>query len=205
MGLHIGGRGVSGLRYGGRDAVEARLNGAAVWPDAPPDPWPTKPYLYLRNGERIEVMEGAYTPVPQYEPGGRVFISPGATCSLLYPDTRSPGASLTYELQSGAKLVYTADDAFRGYDKNGALLALDQPLPDYPGAYNLSLFYAYADDLLIMGFWWSYPDYIRVNRKAASGVPGYGTVLVDDTYYGLTDYYLGMLHDFAMALTGGSQ
>lgn len=34
MGMHIGGRNVTGLRIGGRDALGARLNGFAVWPDA---------------------------------------------------------------------------------------------------------------------------------------------------------------------------
>ena len=31
MGLHIDGRNVAGLRFGGRNAVEAKLNGAIVW------------------------------------------------------------------------------------------------------------------------------------------------------------------------------
>ena len=209
MGLHIGGSNVAGLRFGGRAAAEARLNGSVVWPDTPPvpvDPWPTRPYLLLRSGERIQVMEGTYTPVPQYEPGGRVLISSGATCSLLYPDTRSAGADLLYELESGAKIVYTHSDGyFRAYDRNGTLQVLDQSLPDYPGAYNLSLFYAYAGETLLMGFWYSTPTYMRVDRKAASGVPGHGTAIRNDTYYGLTDENLAMLHDFAMALTGGSQ
>ena len=209
MGLHIGGNSVTGLRFGGREAAEAKLNGALVWPDTPPgpvDPWPTKPYLRLRNGEQVRVMEGTYDPHgPSYDPGGMVRIPAGASCSLLYPDTRSAGVDLLYELQNGAKITYTAGDAFRAYDRNGTLLALDQPLPDYPGTYNLSLFYTYAGDLLIMGFWYSTPTYLRVDRKASSGVPGQGTALRSDTYYGLTDYYLGVLHDFAMALTGGSQ
>lgn len=175
-----------------------------VWEREPPDPWPTKPYLYLTNGQRIKVMEGTYDPAgPSYDPGGMVKITAGTETALLYPDTQSPGASLTYALQNGARIVYTADDAFRAYDKNGNLLALDQPLPDYPNAWNLSLFYAYAGDTLIMGFWYSSPTYLRVDQKAASGVPGQGTVLRADTYYGLTDYYLGMLHDFAIGLLGG--
>lgn len=207
MGLQIGGNSVAGMRYGGRTAVEARLNGMTVWPDTPPaDPWPTRPYLYLKNGERILVMEGTYDPDgPSYDPGGMVRISPGATCSLLYPDTRSAGADLLYELQSGAKITYTANDAFRAYDQYGTLSEVNQPLPDYPNAYDLSLFYAYAEGLLIMGFWYSTPSYLRVDRKASSGVPGQGTVLRSDTFYGLTDYYLAMLHDFAMVLTGGSR
>lgn len=207
MGLHIGGNNIAGLRFGGRDAVEARYNGAVVWPDAPPDPWPTRPYLLLKNGERIRVMEGSYTPVPQYEPGGRVLIAAGAECSLLFPDTRSAGADLLYELAGGARIAYTSgatDGVFRAYDKNGVLLPPDQPLPDRPGDYNLSLFYAYADGLLLMGFWYSTPTYMRVDRKASAGVPGQGTALRSDTLYGVTDEYLAMYHAFAMGLTGGS-
>lgn len=205
MGLHIEGNAVAGMRFNGRDAVEARLNGAVVWPDAPHDPWPTEPYLPLANGEQILVMEGVYDPHgPSYDPGGVVRISSGVTCSLLYPDTRSAGTDLLYTLRNGARITYTAGDAFRAYDKNGRLLELDQSLPDYPNAYNLSLFYAYAEGELIMGFWYSTPTYMRVDRKAASGVPGLGTARRNDTFYGLTDENLALLHDFAMALTGGS-
>lgn len=203
MGLHINGFNVAGMRFNGQNAVEAKYNGSVVWPEQPSDPWPTKPYLYLRNGERIRVMEGVYDPHgPSYDPGGMVRIASGTTVSLLYPDTRSPGADLLYELQSGAKITYTSGDAFRAYDKNGTLLELDQPLPDSPGAYSLSLFYAYAEGQLLMGFWYSVPTYIRTDQKASSGIPGQGTAIRNDTYYGITDYYFGMLHDFAMGLLG---
>lgn len=206
MGLHIGGNGVAGLRFGGRDAAEAKLNGLVVWPDTPPgpvDPWPTKPCLLLANGERVQVLAGTYDPVPQYEPGGRVLIGAGEECSLLYPDTRSPGPNLRYDFQSGAYITYTAGDAFRIYDRNGVLLEPIETLPDAPGTYNLCLFYAYAGDTLLMGLWYSTATYMTVDRRASGGIPGAGTTRRADTYYGITEEYIGKLHDIALALTGG--
>lgn len=207
MGLHIRGKSINGMHFGGAAAQEARMNGAVVWPDAvpPADPWPTKPYLYLANGERMQVLEGTYDPTAQYLPGGQVRIRARESCSLLYPDTGSPGASLRYDFQSGASIVYSTGDAFRIYDRSGNLLDPIQTLPDRPSTYSLTLFYAYAGETLLMGLLYGTASNTAVNRRAASGVPGLGTTRSENTYSGITEEYFTKLHAIAMALTGGSQ
>ena len=208
MGLNVNGSGVAGMRWNGAEAAEARLNGAVVWPDAPVDPWPTKPYLELANGSRVRLLECEYDPTPdELFPGGALIAPAGLECSAFYPDVRSAGVDLSYEFTSGCILEYEKGVEFRLLDQAGNVMEPRRSLRDMANTYGVTLFYAYVDGLLCMGIWYSNVSYITIRSRADNGVPGVAVTRQRNRVPGLTTEFRDNYHAMAMALLreGGNQ
>lgn len=203
MGLKINGRGVAAMRRNGADALEAKLNGAVVWPDTPVDPWPEKPYLKLANGERMQLLHAVYdaAPYPGYQ-GGRLTVQGGQPCSILYPDVHSAGAELHYGFAEGQQVEYV-NSVFRFRDRNGDPMEPAQNLPDMPNTYAASAFYTEAEGRLCIGLWFGTVSDFLIAVRANGGVPGRGTTNGESVIYGVTEEVLGMFHAIAGELLRG--
>lgn len=207
MGLKLNGSSVAAMRRNGADAVEARLNGVPVWPDASPDPWPTKPYLTLADGGRVRLLECRYEP-PSGGAGSGTLIAPAdEECSAFYPDVRSAGVSLRYEFRNGCVLEYEQDTEFRLLDPDGNVLPPRQGMRDLPNTYGVTLFYAEIDGLLCMGIWYATRSYLDVESRASGGVPGAALTWETHRRGGVTAEYRDLYHATALALlrNGGDE
>ncbi len=201
MGLNINGRGVAAMRHHGAEALEARLNGAVVWPETPVDPWPEKPYLELANGEWVRLLECRYDPTPHDPyPGGVLTAPGGAECSAFYPDAGSPGIDLGYRFRNGCAMEYAHGVEFRLLDSLGAVLEPKQPLPDMANTYGLTLFYAEVEGTLCMGFWYGSVSDLTIRSRASGGIPGTAVTRREHSMYGLTATLKEQYHRIALAL-----